>query len=107
VGLFTTLLAALPASTFAAMNLVTPNELRGKSVALFSATAGTIGSGGGPLLVAVISDKVYGGHSTIGLGMATVVAIFCPLAALALALGCRAMRSAINDADHSAARPTA
>jgi MFS family permease len=95
VGVFTTLLAAMPACSFSAMNLVTPNELRGKGVALFSATAGLVGSGGGPLLIAAISDHIYGGHSTIGLGMATVVAIFCPIAAGILALGMRPMRNAV------------
>ena len=95
VGLFTTLLAAMPACSFSAMNLVTPNELRGKGVALFAATAGLVGSGGGPLLIAAVSDHVYGGHSTIGLAMATVIAIFCPLAAVILALGLRAMRAAV------------
>jgi MFS family permease len=96
VGLFTTLLAGMPACTFSAMNLVTPNELRGKGVALFSATAGVISSGGGPLLIAAVSDRIYGGHSTIGLGMATVIGIFCPLAAATLALGLRAMREAVS-----------
>jgi MFS family permease len=96
VGIFTTLLAALPACSFSAMNLVTPNELRGKGVALFSASAGVIGGGGGPLLIAFVSDKIYGGHLTIGLAMATVIGIFCPLAALILALGWRSMREAIR-----------
>lgn len=94
VSIFLMLLAPLPACYIAALNLVTPNELRGAGVAFFSGTAGLIGIGSGPIIIAAISDTVFGGNA-IGLGMAVTIAICCPLAALILAKGCKAMRTAV------------
>ena len=59
------------------MNLVTPNELRGAGVAFFSATIGLVAMSLGAILIAAISDYVYGGNA-IGLGMATLFAICLP-----------------------------
>ena len=49
LGLFLTLLSPLPACANAALNLVTPNELRGTGIALFASTAGLVGAGTGPV----------------------------------------------------------
>jgi MFS family permease len=97
VGLFCfiMLIQSLPSCLYTALNLVTPNELRGTGVALFSATSGLIGAGAGPVVVAAISDHVYQRESAIGLAMGTLIAIGCPLAAVILALGMRPMREAM------------
>jgi MFS family permease len=99
VGAFLVLLSPLPACYATSLNLVTPNELRGTGVAFFSATAGLIGMGGGPILMATIAENIFGGPSAIGLGMATVIGICCPLGAALLGYGCRAMREAMADAE--------
>ncbi len=99
IGLFLVLLSPLPACYIAALNLVTPNELRGAGIAFFAATAGLLGLGGGPLLVGAVSDQVFGGPDHIGVGMALVIGLCCPLAALLLALGCRPMREAMAQAE--------
>lgn len=96
---FLVLLSPLPACYAASLNLVTPNELRGAGVAFFSATAGLIGIGGGPILIAAASDHIFSGPADIGLGMATIIAVCCPLGAALLALGCRAMRAAMREAE--------
>ena len=90
----------MPVCYSASLNLVTPNELRGASIAFSSATAGLTGLAGGPLLVAVISDNFLDGPSSIGAAMAVLIAAFCPLASVLLGLGCRAMREAAVDAEH-------
>jgi len=99
VGVFLLLLSPLPAVYSAALNLVTPNELRGTGMAFFAATAGVVGLGSGPILIAAVSDHLFSGPPTIGLGMATVIAVCCPLGAVALALGCRPMREAMAAAE--------
>ncbi len=98
IGAFLVLLSPLPACYATALNLVTPNELRGAGVAFFSATAGLIGLGGGPVVIATIAEQVFGGPQDIGLGLAAMVAVCCPLAAVLLWAGCSAMREAVRQA---------
>jgi MFS family permease len=83
----------------AALNIVTPNELRGRGIALFALVTGTLGAGGGPVFIAAVSDYLYKDKQAIGLAMATVIAICLPLAALFLALALRPMRQAVQEAD--------
>jgi MFS family permease len=100
-SLYVTLLTPLPACASAALNLVTPNELRGTGVAFFASTAGLIGAGTGPVLIAAISDRFFGGDASIGLGVAAMIAVCCPLSAVLLACGFRAMREAIARAERA------
>jgi hypothetical protein len=79
------------------LNLVTPNELRGVGIAFFLATSGLIGLGSGPLLVAMASEYLF--HGEIGLGMAAVYSLLCPLGALLLRMGCGAMSQAVIAAE--------
>src|SRR5258705_9562692 len=46
--------------------------------------------------------NVYGGKATLGLGMATLIGICCPLAAVLLYLGFGAMRDAMAEAEQPA-----
>lgn len=100
VSIFLILLAPLPACYIAALNLVTPNELRGAGIAFFSGTAGLVGLAAGPLIIAFFSDQVFGGNA-IGLGMATTIAICCPIAATLLLTGCKAMQDAVLSLENS------
>ncbi len=100
IAVFLMLLSPVAACYAAALNLVTPNDLRGTGMAFFASTAGLLGMGSGPILIAAASDYLYGGPADIGLGMATVFGIGCPLAAVLLALGFRAMRDAMAEAEH-------
>lgn len=93
------LLQPLPVCAYTAMNLVTPNHLRGAGVALFGATAGLVGGGAGPILVPAASEFIYRSESAIGLGMATVISVCAPIAAILLALGFKAMREAMAEAE--------
>lgn len=103
IWLFLAVLSPFVACANAALNLVTPNELRGTGVAFFNATAGLIGAGVGPILIAALSDKLFGGAAnggrSIGLGLATAIAICCPLAAALLLLGMKAMRRAVMQSE--------
>jgi MFS family permease len=99
IGLFLILISSFNACAFTALNLVTPNELRGTGIAFFAATAGLIGAAAGPLLIALFAEKFFGGPSGIGYGMAMMMAICCPVAAISLALGFRAMRESVTEAE--------
>jgi MFS family permease len=101
IGIMVCMMQPLPACAYAAMNLVTPNELRGAGVALFNLGPGLLGSISGPVLIASIGEHAFKGPTSIGSAMAVVIAIFCPLGAASLALGCRAMRLTVKQTEAS------
>lgn len=93
ITVFMTFIGAMMACALTALSLVTPNQLRGAGVAVFTTFAGLVGGGVGPVLIAAVSDS--GG--SIGLGLAVMIGIGCPLGALSLLLGLRAMREAVTE----------
>lgn len=99
LALFLVLLSPLPACASAALNLATPNELRGVGIALFGTIGGMLGAASGPVLIAAAAEHLFSGPAAIGRGMAAVIAVCCPLGALCLAFGCRAMRAAVLEAE--------
>jgi MFS family permease len=102
LGVFQILISAMPACAFASLNLVTPNELRGTGIAIFTTVFGLIGGGAGSILIAVISERVFGGNASLGLGMATLIGVCCPIAAVLLFAGMRAMRAAMLEVETAA-----
>lgn len=98
IAVVNTLIGGLMACALTALNLVTPNELRGTGVAVFTTFMGLLGGSAGPLLIA--SAAQFGGQS-IGIGLAVMIAICCPAGALCLMLGLRAMREAMADAERA------
>ena len=99
IAVFVTLIGAFQACAMTALNLVTPNELRGSGVALFSTIAGLVGGGSGPVLIAAVSE--IGGQSSIGFGLAVMMGLCCPLSALFLLLGLGPMREAMAYAERT------
>lgn len=98
LGIFVFLLSPLIAVYVASLNIVTPNELRGTGVAFFSTSVGLVALSCGPIIIAGFSDYVFGGNA-IGYGMALLMAISCPLAAVMLFCGRRSMREAVAAAE--------
>jgi len=101
--LFLLLLQPFAECAFTALNLVTPNHLRGAGVAFFGATAGLLGGSAGPMLPPAASTLIFHSESALGLGLATVVAVCSPIAAVFLALGMRPMREAVAEAERTSA----
>jgi MFS family permease len=99
VGLFLVLIAPLPACANTALNLVTPNQMRGTGIALFSASGSLIGVGTGPVVIAATAQYFFSGPTAIGSGMSVVIAVIGPLTAVILLLGLRAMRDAMAEAE--------
>jgi MFS family permease len=92
-------MSSLPSMAMAALNIVTPNELRGTGIALFALLTGTLGAGTGPVLIAAVSDYIFKDENAIGRATAVVIAVCLPLAALCLGLGLSGMRKAVQAAD--------
>jgi len=67
-----------------AIQLMTPNRMRGQVMALFLLTANLIGLGLGPTIIALTTDYVFGYDAAIGKSIALCTVILCPLAALIL-----------------------
>ena len=70
--------AAAPAQ-LAAMQVVTPNELRAQVNALYMVTVGVLGSGVGPLVVALMTDHLFQSEGDLRYAMVTAVAVAAPI----------------------------
>jgi len=99
LGIFIALVSSLPTCAATALNLVTPNELRGTGIAFWAGTAGLVGAASGPMLIAMFAEQFYSGPAAIGFGLATLMAICLPMGALFLFLGFRAMREAVAESE--------
>jgi MFS family permease len=99
ITIFQLLTSSISACSNAALNLVTPNALRGTGVSFYGATAGFVGLSIGPLMMGLISDRVFHSEAAIGYGMAAVIALFMPLAAVMLLTGRKHMRKAVLAAE--------
>lgn len=77
----------VPAPQNAALQIITPNEMRGQVTALFLFIFNVVGFGLGPTFVAVFTDFVFGDESQLRYAMVAASAIIGPLAALVIWLG--------------------
>lgn len=77
----------------AALQLITPNELRGQMTAVYFFIANLIGLGLGPTAVAAITDYVFRDPLALGWSIAVLAGVAGPLSALALFSGLRPYRS--------------
>ena len=99
IGVFTTLTTSMQACAMSALNLVTPNQLRGTGVAVYTTVAALLGGSVGAVVIPIIAEYLYHGEAAIGLGIATFVGVACPLSGLALFSGFKAMRGAMAEAE--------
>jgi hypothetical protein len=94
IGLFTMVLTPLNACAMSSLSMVIPNRMRGSGVALYFTVAALLGGSAGAVLVPVFASWYTNVNASIGYGMATLIGIGCPLAAIALLSGLKPMRSA-------------
>lgn len=80
----------------AALQIVTPNELRGQISAIYLFTINIIGLGLGPTLVAVLSDVAFDGQLSVAL--ATTICILAPLSCLLVSRSLMPYRRALGEA---------
>jgi MFS family permease len=79
----------VPAPQNAALQIITPNEMRGQVTALFLFIFNVVGFGLGPTFIAVLTDFVFGDESQLRYAMVAASAVIGPLAALVIWLGLR------------------
>jgi len=76
----------------AALQLITPNEMRGQISALYLFTINLVGIGLGPVLTGWITDAVFANETAVGFSIAIVAGGAAPLACGALYAGLGAYR---------------
>ncbi len=66
----------------AAVQMITPNQMRGQIRAAYQFVFNVVGFGAGPFMVALFTDYVFGYDGALRYSLATVAAIIGPVAAL-------------------------
>jgi MFS family permease len=66
----------------AALQIITPNEMRGQITALFLFIFNTFGTGIAPLVIGLVTNHVIGSEAKIGESIALTAAVLGPLAVL-------------------------
>jgi MFS family permease len=83
----------------AALQVITPNRMRGQVTALFLFVFNVIGFGLGPSFVALTSTHVFaGGEHALGRALALTQAVMGPIAVLIFAVGLRAYGRSVVEA---------
>ena len=80
------------------IQLMTPNQLRGQTVALYFLTANLVGMGLGPTVVASATDYIFKNDAALNKSLALCGGIVIPLAGLILLWGLPAIRKAVEEA---------
>ena len=83
----------------AALQPVTPNQMRAQVSALYLLSVNLIGLGIGPTFVALMTDYLYKDPALVGHSLATVAAISAPLSALILYTGLKYYRASLAEAE--------
>jgi MFS family permease len=92
---FTMLALAFPMLTMhgvgtVALQFITPNEYRARVTALYFFVVNLTGLGFGPMLMALLTDHLFGDDGALRYSIALVTGIALPLAAIILTIGFRA-----------------
>lgn len=77
----------VPAPQNAALQVITPNQMRGQVMALFLFVFNVIGFGMGPTIIALFTDFVFKDPGQLRYAMASAAAIIGPLAGLIFLMG--------------------
>jgi hypothetical protein len=73
-----------PGPQNAALQVVTPNPMRGQITALFLAVFNLIGFGLGPTFVALLTDQLFGADRFLPYSLALTAALLGPVAAFVI-----------------------
>jgi MFS family permease len=86
-------------SAVAALQEITPNQMRGQVSAIYLFCLSLFGMGFGPTIVASFTDHVFGNDAALGQSIALAIAITGPLAAVLLWLARAPYRDALINVD--------
>lgn len=79
-----------------ALQLMTPNRLRGQVAALYFLVANLLGLGAGPTVLAITTDYVFASDAAIGKSIALCGGILCPIGAIILWSGLPRIRALLT-----------
>ncbi|HEY0650149.1 MAG TPA: MFS transporter [Phenylobacterium sp.] len=85
----------------AALQLITPNRLRARMVALYFLVANLIGLGLGPTAIALVTDLAFGRPEALRYGLAIVTGVALPVSALILTAGLKPFARAVEAAEQN------
>ena len=88
-----------PAQALAAVNEMTPNQLRGTVTAVYILVIGIGGAGIGPFAMGWVTDNVFGDPNQINLSMALVIAVMGSIGTGLIAYGLKAYRESLSRVD--------
>ena len=86
-------------SAVAAIQEITPNQMRGQLSAIYLFCLSLVGMGLGPTIVAMFTDQVFANDDALGSSIALTIAIAAPVSALLLWLARRPYREALAKID--------
>ena len=84
----------------AALQVITPNQMRGQVTALYLFVFNLIGFGLGPTFIAVLTDYVFGSEDQLRYAMSLAAGVIAPLAALIYWSGLKAYGEAVARTRH-------
>ncbi len=87
----TFLLSAPVGLSAAAIQLITPNRMRAQVTALYLLVVAFVGTGFGPMAVALTTDFVFADDQRLGQSLAAVTAVLTPIGAVSFWFSCRAL----------------
>ena len=95
-----TLLSSFPVAVgVAALQVITPNQMRAQVLAIYLFAANIMGLGLGPTFVALITDYGYGSEGAVGYSLSTAVALILPIVIVILWLGLKPIRESLARAE--------
>ena len=95
----TTFLLAFPQGLpAAALQVISPNALRGQMTALYFLVGNLIASGFGPTFVALVTDYVFGDPAMLRYSLAIVSAVTIPLGLVAVSMSLKPYRRSVERA---------
>jgi MFS family permease len=80
LNLFLAMLGVAPGN--AALQIVTPNEMRGQVRAAYQFIFNVIGYAAGPIFVALLTDYLFADEADLRYSLTTAAAVLAPIAAL-------------------------
>ncbi len=83
----------------AALQPITPNQMRAQVSALYLFVVNLLGLGLGPTSVALLTDYVYGEPALVGYSIATVMAVIAPISVVIIAFGLKHYRRSFTTAE--------
>jgi len=90
----------LPGPLNAALQIVTPNQIRGQVTALFLFVFNAVGFGVGPTWIATLTDYVFHQESMLRYSLLLSTALMGPLAVLTMLYGIRSYAESVKRAAH-------